>query len=123
MEEGVRPQGRGNLHNQIFVRFVTRLIVQADKRPQLVFFSCLYYAIMFDGKGEMRMSPALMKMWISFVAMGFMVISVFTVYFTRFKVKNNVIRGILNTIAFLLIIIAGLIIFYVVFSGPVPESA
>jgi glucan phosphoethanolaminetransferase (alkaline phosphatase superfamily) len=77
---------------------------------------------MFDGKGEMRMSPALMKMWISFVAMGFMVISVLTVYFTRFKVKNNVIRIILNTIAFLLIIVAGLIIFYVVFSGPVPES-
>ncbi|NLP51931.1 DUF2768 domain-containing protein [Bacillus sp. RO1] len=68
------------------------------------------------------MSPALMKMWISFVAMGFMIISVVTVYFTRFKVRNNIIRGILNTVAFLLILLAGLIIFYVVFSGPVPEQ-
>ncbi|MEA3319019.1 DUF2768 domain-containing protein [Sutcliffiella horikoshii] len=68
------------------------------------------------------MSPALMKMWISFVAMGFMIISVLTVYFTRFKVRNNIIRGILNTVAFLLILLAGLIIFYVVFSGPVPEQ-
>jgi len=77
---------------------------------------------MFHGKGEMRMSPALMKMWISFVAMGFMFISVLTVYFTRFKVNNAIIRGILNTVAFLLIVFAGLIIFYVVFSGPVPEQ-
>ncbi|WP_404458024.1 DUF2768 domain-containing protein [Sutcliffiella horikoshii] len=68
------------------------------------------------------MSPALMKMWISFVAMGFMIVSVLTVYFTRFKVKNTIIRGILNTVAFLLILFAGLIIFYVVFSGPVPEQ-
>ncbi|WP_223702056.1 DUF2768 domain-containing protein [Sutcliffiella deserti] len=67
------------------------------------------------------MSPALMKMWISFVAMGFMIISVLTVYFTRFKVKNNILRLILNAIAFLLIVLAGLIIFFVVFSGPVPE--
>jgi hypothetical protein len=88
----------------------------------LEFFSCMSCAIMFHGKGEMRMSPALMKMWISFVAMGFMFISVLTVYFTRFKIKNSIVRGILNTIAFLLIVLAGLIIFYVVFSGPVPEQ-
>ncbi|WP_096153746.1 MULTISPECIES: DUF2768 domain-containing protein [Bacillus] len=67
------------------------------------------------------MTPALMKMWISFVAMGFMFISVVMVYFTRFKLKNNVIKGILNVIAFLLIVFSGIIIFFVVFSGPVPE--
>ncbi len=76
---------------------------------------------MVNGKGEMRMTPALMKMWISFVAMGFMFISVVMVYFTRFKLKNNVIKGILNVIAFLLIVFSGIIIFFVVFSGPVPE--
>ena len=85
------------------------------------FIILIEYAIMVNGKGEMRMTPALMKMWISFVAMGFMFISVVTVYFTRFKIKNNVIKGILNVIAFLLIVFAGIIIFFVVFSGPVPE--
>ncbi|AST92260.1 DUF2768 domain-containing protein [Sutcliffiella cohnii] len=67
------------------------------------------------------MTDGLMKMWISFVGMGFMIISVLLVYFTRFKLKNRIVKGILNTISFILILLAGIIIFFVVFSGPVPE--
>lgn len=76
---------------------------------------------MFVGKGAIYMTDGLMKMWISFVGMGFMIISVLLVYFTRFKLKNRVVKGILNTISFILILLAGIIIFFVVFSGPVPE--
>ena len=33
-------------------------------------------------------SPGLMKMWIALTAMGFMFISVFSVYFSRYKLKG-----------------------------------
>ena len=35
------------------------------------------------------MSPGLMKMWISFAAMGFMFISIFLIFLSRFKLKKG----------------------------------
>ncbi|CUA79504.1 MULTISPECIES: DUF2768 domain-containing protein [Anoxybacillus] len=67
------------------------------------------------------MSPGLLKMWISLTGIGLMFVSVFSIYFSRYKVKNKVIKIVLATIAYISMIIAGLIIVFVVFSGPVQE--
>ena len=64
------------------------------------------------------MTPALQKMWISFGAMLFMMFSLLSIYFSRFKLKNKVLRIITAIIAYTLMILAGIIIFLVVASGP-----
>ena len=64
------------------------------------------------------MTPALQKMWISFGAMLFMMISLLTIYFSRFKLKNKTLKIISAIIAYILMILAGIIIFLVVASGP-----
>ncbi|MCV9888337.1 DUF2768 domain-containing protein [Metabacillus halosaccharovorans] len=66
------------------------------------------------------MSPALMKMWISFASMGFMFISIILIYFSRFKLKG-VIKAIVTILAYIFMILAGIIIIFVVFTGPVSE--
>jgi len=67
------------------------------------------------------MSPALMKMWIALASMGFMFISVFSVYLGRYKLKNRVLKFVFLTNAFVFMVLAGIIIVLVVFSGPVQE--
>lgn len=67
------------------------------------------------------MTPGLMKMWISLAGILFMFISVVFIMISRYKVRNKIIKGILATIAYVLMILSGIIIFFVVFSGPVPE--
>ncbi|HZG60282.1 MAG TPA: DUF2768 domain-containing protein [Anoxybacillus sp.] len=67
------------------------------------------------------MSPALVKMWIALASMAFMFISVFSIYFSRYKAKNKLLKFISALIAYVLMILAGLIIIFVVFSGPVQE--
>jgi Protein of unknown function (DUF2768) len=66
------------------------------------------------------LSPALMKMWISFVGMGLMAISLLTIYLSRFKLKG-VLRIITAVIAYGLMVLSGIIIFLVVMSGPTSE--
>ncbi|WP_053366966.1 DUF2768 domain-containing protein [Bacillus sp. FJAT-27245] len=63
------------------------------------------------------MSPALMKMWVSLAAMGFMFISIITIYFSRYKLKG-VFRFVTALFAYALMIFSGIIIFLVVMSGP-----
>lgn len=50
-----------------------------------------------------------------------MFISVFSIYFSRYKVKNKMVKLVLALIAYVLMIFAGIIIIFVVFSGPTPE--
>lgn len=64
------------------------------------------------------MTPALQKMWISFAAMIFMSISIVSIYFSRYKLKGKIPRTITAIIAYLLMIVSGIIIFLVVLSGP-----
>lgn len=64
------------------------------------------------------MSPALMKMWISFGSMGLMFLSIIFIYLSRFKLKG-ILKFITALIAYSCMIVAGIIIFFVVFSGPV----
>ncbi|PRO66801.1 DUF2768 domain-containing protein [Alkalicoccus urumqiensis] len=62
----------------------------------------------------------LLKMWVSFIAMGLMTLSVILTVFTKLKLKGF-LRYSLLSISFVCIIISGLIVFLVTFSGPVPE--
>ncbi|WP_409301395.1 DUF2768 domain-containing protein [Peribacillus sp. SCS-155] len=63
------------------------------------------------------MTPALQKMWISLAAMAFMFISIITIYLSRYKLRGF-LKAITAVIAYILMILAGLIIFFVVMSGP-----
>ncbi len=67
------------------------------------------------------MSIALMKMWISFASMGFMFIAIILIYLGRFKLKNGIIKFLVTLFAYIFMILAGIIILFVVFSGPVSE--
>jgi hypothetical protein len=67
------------------------------------------------------MSPGLAKMWIALTSMAFMFISVFSIYFSRYKAKNKFVKFVLALIAYVLMILAGIIIIFVVFSGPTQE--
>ncbi|AND41249.1 MULTISPECIES: DUF2768 domain-containing protein [Cytobacillus] len=64
------------------------------------------------------MSPALMKMWISLASMGFMFLSIILIYLSRYKLKPGVFKIITAIVAYFLMIISGIIIVIVVFSGP-----
>lgn len=67
------------------------------------------------------MSPALMKMWISLASMGFMFISIVFIFLSRFKLKQGVLKVISAFMAYLLLLVSGLIMILVVFSGPSNE--
>ncbi|KAB7708900.1 DUF2768 family protein [Bacillus aerolatus] len=64
------------------------------------------------------MSTAMMNMWISFIGMGLMILSVFTIYISRYKFKNGFLKVISALLAYACMIIGGLIMVYIVFSGP-----
>lgn len=63
------------------------------------------------------MTPSLQKMWISFAAMFFMIVSLFSIYFSRYKLKGF-FKIVLAIFAYVLMISAGIIIFLIVVSGP-----
>lgn len=65
-------------------------------------------------------SPGLMKMWIALTSMGFMFISVFSIYFSRYKLKG-ILKMIFTAMSFIFMVLAGILILLVVFTGPVPE--
>ena len=61
---------------------------------------------------------SLIKMWISFGSMGFMFFAIIMIYFSRYKISNRFIKFITALIAYVLMILAGLTMIFVVFSGP-----
>jgi amino acid transporter len=63
------------------------------------------------------MSPSLLKMWISLAGMGFMFFAIILIYFSRYKLKGF-FKIVTAIIAYILMILSGIIIFFVVFSGP-----
>lgn len=67
------------------------------------------------------MSPSLMKMWISFYSMGFMFVAIVLIYLSRYKLKGAIIKFITAFIAYILMIVAGIVIFLIVFSGPTSD--
>ncbi|MFC0271591.1 DUF2768 domain-containing protein [Metabacillus herbersteinensis] len=66
------------------------------------------------------MNIALMKMWIALASMGFMFIAIIFIYLSRFKLKGF-LKVIFSVLAYFFMILAGIIILFVVFSGPVSE--
>ncbi|WP_050180735.1 DUF2768 domain-containing protein [Domibacillus robiginosus] len=64
------------------------------------------------------MSPSMLKMWISFAGMGLMIVSILSIYLSRYKFHNRFLKGITALFAYLCMIVGGLIVAYVVLSGP-----
>ncbi|ARD49442.1 NAD(FAD)-dependent dehydrogenase [Sporosarcina sp. P37] len=58
------------------------------------------------------------KMWLSFYAMGFMVISMGLIYASRYKIKNRVVSILFAIIAYALLISSFFAMVYLVFNGP-----
>lgn len=67
------------------------------------------------------MSFALIKMWFALGSMGLMFLAVVTIYLSRFKLKSRFLKITVSTVAYSLMLISGIIVFLVVFSGPVNE--
>ncbi|KIL48942.1 hypothetical protein KP77_21530 [Jeotgalibacillus alimentarius] len=65
---------------------------------------------------------ALTKMWISFGSMGFMFLAIIIIYFSRYKISNKVLKFITAFAAYIFMILAGLIMLWVVLSGPTMEA-
>lgn len=63
------------------------------------------------------MSASLLKMWISFAGIILLFIATGFIYLSRFKLKGW-LAGVFSVIAYLSLILGGLIILYIVFSGP-----
>ncbi|XNN71047.1 DUF2768 domain-containing protein [Bacillus pumilus] len=63
------------------------------------------------------MSFALIKMWFALGSMGLMFLAVVTIYFSRFKLKSRFLKITASTVAYSLMLISGIIVFLVVFSG------
>ncbi|MEH7814113.1 DUF2768 domain-containing protein [Bacillus toyonensis] len=67
------------------------------------------------------MSEGLIKMWFSLGAMGLMFVAVVFILLSRHKMKNKFLKGITALVAYTLMIVSGIVIFLVVFSGPVEQ--
>jgi hypothetical protein len=63
------------------------------------------------------MSESLLKMWISLAGMGFMFLAIILIYFSRYKLKG-IFKVLTGIVAYILMILSGIIIFFVVVSGP-----
>ena len=67
------------------------------------------------------MSEGLMKMWFALGAIGFMFLAVNFILLSRHKMKNKFLKGITALVAYTLMIVSGIVIFLVVFSGPIEQ--
>ncbi|GGB51921.1 DUF2768 domain-containing protein [Fictibacillus barbaricus] len=64
------------------------------------------------------MSEGLMKMWVALSAIGLMFIAVFSIMLSRSKL-SGIFQVIVSLFAWICMIVAGILILIVVFSGPV----
>ncbi|AVQ99241.1 DUF2768 domain-containing protein [Oceanobacillus sp. M65] len=63
------------------------------------------------------MSLSMLKMYISFAGMIFLFLAIGLILLSRYKLKG-VLAVIVSILAYIFLISGGLIIFYIVFSGP-----
>jgi hypothetical protein len=61
------------------------------------------------------MSPSMLKMWISIAGMGLMFLAILMIYLSRFKLKG-VLRFVTAIFAYILMIVSGIIIIFVLFT-------
>lgn len=63
------------------------------------------------------MSTSMLKMYISFVGMGLLILAIGLILLSRYKLKGWS-AGIVATIAYISLLVGSIIIFYIVLSGP-----
>ncbi|KGX87972.1 DUF2768 domain-containing protein [Pontibacillus litoralis] len=63
------------------------------------------------------MSLGMLKMYISFAGIIFMFLAAVLIYLSRYKMKGF-FAAITAVLAYIFLILGGIIIFYIVFSGP-----
>lgn len=63
------------------------------------------------------MSVSMLNMYISFAGMLFLLIAIGLILLSRYKLKG-VVGIVVAILAYLFLMVGGLIIFYIVFSGP-----
>ncbi|MFG6114514.1 Protein of unknown function [Thalassobacillus cyri] len=63
------------------------------------------------------MSLSMLNMYISFAGIIFMFLAIGLIMLSRYKLKG-IVAGIVAAFAYIFMILSGLIIFYIVFSGP-----
>lgn len=63
------------------------------------------------------MSVSMLKMYVSFAGMILLLVALGLILLSRYKLKGW-LAGIVSLLAYLSLILGGLIIFYIVFSGP-----
>ena len=63
------------------------------------------------------MSTSMLNMYISFAGIIFMFLALGLIMLSRYKLKG-ILAGVVAVLAYIFMILSGLIIFYIVFSGP-----
>ncbi|MFG6118464.1 DUF2768 domain-containing protein [Thalassobacillus sp. B23F22_16] len=63
------------------------------------------------------MSTSMLNMYISFAGIIFMFLAIGLIMLSRYKLKG-ILAGVVAVLAYIFMILSGLIIFYIVFSGP-----
>ncbi|KYD09277.1 DUF2768 domain-containing protein [Heyndrickxia sporothermodurans] len=64
------------------------------------------------------MSESMLKMWISIAGMGLLAVAMIAIYFSRYKIKMKLLKAITALFAYLCLIVGGIIMVFVVFTGP-----
>ncbi|MBS4217298.1 DUF2768 domain-containing protein [Bacillus sp. FJAT-49711] len=64
------------------------------------------------------MSPSMQKMWISIIGMFLLALAMFTIYISRYKLNNKILKIVTSITAWLFMIIGGLIVLFIVLTGP-----
>jgi hypothetical protein len=57
----------------------------------------------------------MLKMWVSIIGIALMFLAIFTIYISRFKLKG-ILKSVTAVLAYLFMIIAGIILFIVLFT-------
>ncbi len=63
------------------------------------------------------MSTSMLKMYISFAGMVFLIVAIGLILLSRYKLKGF-LAGIVSLLAYICLVLGSLIIVYIVFSGP-----
>lgn len=63
------------------------------------------------------MSTSMLKMYISFAGMALLLLAIGLIVLSRYKLKG-ILAGIVSLLAYICLVLGGLIIVYIVFSGP-----
>ncbi|MBM7713639.1 DUF2768 domain-containing protein [Siminovitchia sp. FSL H7-0308] len=64
------------------------------------------------------MSVSMQKMWISIIAMVLMALAMLTIYISRFKLNKGLLKVVTALAAWACMIIGGLLMLFVVLTGP-----